>query len=242
MFAAICFIILLLYLLMDWENCSEIVIPILVIIVCVGLPLFVWKINVGVKEQNERDKDKIKQLTKEKERLDMILESLSALKKKYGKPDKFIPSTCIEPRFLAIYSKHKILVINNIEIPFSDVLSCKLVEESMEDEYDDIEEVDDFADEGWEEIDYDIDYCDDTRGLLPWETDKKKTKKRRIVRRGISYSNIELHITFSLPDNPTMKIIVGDNLLMARELEGVFKTIIKKNSLEKRAEILEESN
>ena len=226
MLSTILLIILLLYIIADWENSSIYVVPLLILVVAVGIPALIISIYRHHKKDEEENRELYKKMVQEEKtensRLAEIKHRVAAFSKKYGKPDIIIPSTCSEPRFLALFNKHKVLVINNIEIAFADIVSYKLI-----DNPDYVEGYDDYND-----VEYEKDYstgpywCAENKVVEDVWREPKQHKDSDYYIIGHHYT---LYATLNYTDNPKISIEIGDNKEQATQLKNIFSRIVRNN-------------
>ena len=217
MISAVCIIFLISYIAMNWEEDGKII-ALLFAVIFVAAPIVAWL------RQSK---------TKEHIREDEISKRLDEFRRKYGKPDMVVNSTCSEPRFFALFSKYKILVINNIEIPFSAITSYKLEDKPYE-VRGDYEDYDDYDDIGYTENDY---------SAPPWCTQNSPTAKRKrkprkhrslkVERPTITIHHYILYANLNLEGKPMISIEVGSEKHLAKPFEDVFKSIIQSNEADK---------
>ena len=228
MLSTILLIILLLYIIADWENSSVYVIPLLILVVAVGVPALIISIYRAHKKDKEENRELYEKMEQEEEqesrRWDEIKHRVATFRKRYGKPDIVIPSTCSEPRFLALFNKHKILVINNIEIAFADIVSYELVDNP------DYVEGYDYDDD--DNVEYEKDY---STGPYWCAKDKvvenvwKEPKRHRDSDYYIIGHHYTLYATLNYSNNPKISIEIGNNEEMATKLKDIFSRIVRNN-------------
>lgn len=223
MISAVCIIFFIAYIAMNWEEDGKIIALLFAVIFVVAL-IVCWLKQPKSKEHIREDE---------------ISKRLAEFRRKYGKPDMVVNSTCSEPRFFALFSKYKILVINNIEIPFSAITSYKLEDKSykVRGDYEDYEDYDDYDDYD------DIDYTENDYSAPPWctqnsPTAKRKRKPRKHCSRKVERPTITIHhyilyANLNLEGNPRISIEVGSEKHLAKPFEDVFKSIIQSNEADK---------
>lgn len=232
MLSTILLIIFLLYIIADWESTRVYVIPLLILVVVIGVPALIVSIYRTRKKEEEANRELYEKMRREEEqessRLAEIERRVAAFKAKYGKPDMVIPSTCSEPRFFALFAEHNVLVINNIEIPFSDIVSCELKDEP-EYLYDDDDVYDD-------DVELEKDY---STGPFWCAQDKvvddvwREPKQHRDRECCIVSHHYTLYATLNYPKSPKISIEIGDDEARATKLKNMFRRIIKNNKQQK---------
>ena len=116
------FVVFFVMLALIVENIGAILfVGIIVLIVAFGVITLKNSMTNNIVEDSDTNSNKIM-----KTDIDNVLNSLTA---KYGAPDRVIrPENCTLNGYIALFVAHKVLCISDVEFPFADIASYKLID------------------------------------------------------------------------------------------------------------------